>query len=722
MNKQHLGPARRRKDQWALAAAAAIAAAAAAASPAQAQSLLPAFVDGGMRLGIRDVKTLPNTQSTSRPLPTGDRQGTYQTRLNFFKQAPDGRRFVNDERGLLYNLNPAGTNPNVFLDFKTFEADGASNLWNRMQFGTGNAAGFVTFEFHPEFSQVGKAGYGKFYTVHTEVADKAHAAGFTTPYIPKAAPDTQAYDLNDLNHHTVLSEWTMSNAAAGSATRSNTTRREMIRAGHPASSYFHPFGDTQFRPTAQPGDADYGLLYIAGGDWGFINGGGAGGADGSNNLPVPGALQRLDTLAGTFIRIDPNADASRPGRTGPSIPGAGYSVPTDNPYAGDGNANTLGEIYAHGFRNGHRLAFDGTDILVANVGQAKVEEVELVRPGRNYGWAAREGTFINGLDVDDGGNGTNPDYVVRRATAADDANEGPYTYPVIEYDHDSSRGDQAIAGGFVYRGRAMPELRGKYVFGDMNLGRMYVAEWAEIKALFEAREAGTVPNTSTVLAKEFKLLNNKILADLVQANAGTTRTDLRFGMGTDGELYLLTGTDGRVRQLYTPSVNLTSASPNGVLFQGLQTRGGVNARLGNVTRSGDLSGEYISDLDVAGLVSEGFLTADEADDINFAVAGSPAQFWDLDFAGATTGANNFTFTYDAALLGSTPESALAIWQYDAMTDEWDRLSGVIDVTYNQITFSTETFSPMLLGVVPEPSALGLVGAAGAMLLRRRHRR
>jgi hypothetical protein len=378
-------------------------------------------------------------------------------------------------------------------------------------------------------------------------------------------------------------------------------------------------------------------------------------------------------------------------------------------------------------RNGHRMAWDGNQIVVANVGHAKVEEVEIIRPGKNYGWTAREGTFVNGLDTEDGGSG-NPDTVVTTVvTPANDANEGPYTYPIIQYDHDGSRGDQAIAGGFIYKGRALPELRGKYVFGDMNIGRLYIADWAEMQRVFNEREAGILPKTATVLATEFRLFDSarqtRILSDFVSPTSGNSRADLRFGLGNDGELYLLTGPDGRVRQLLTPVAPMAAGSSTGTLFQGLQTKGGVSASFANVTTAGDLAGLYIADIDVDGLVADGFLTSTQGDAVNFAIAGDVAQFWDLSFTGALgAGSRSFTFAYDPSLIGGLDETLLSLYQYDAANNEWDRLAGAIDALNNRITFSSMSFESMLLGAVPEPSGVASVLLIASAAITRRRRR
>ena len=103
------------------------------------------------------------------------------------------------------------------------------------------------------------------------------------------------------------------------------SRREILRVGTTADQYFHPYGDLQFNPLANPGDPDYGLMYISGGDWGYINGAGA--PQGSGNEGQPGQLQRLDTLAGTMLRIDPRS----PSQTGGQAGIGDYTIPARNP-------------------------------------------------------------------------------------------------------------------------------------------------------------------------------------------------------------------------------------------------------------------------------------------------------------------------------------------------------------------------------------------------------
>jgi glucose/arabinose dehydrogenase len=125
----------------------------------------------------------------------------------------------------------------------------------------------------------------------------------------------------------------------------------------------------------------------------------------------------------------------------------GASIPTDNPFATSGGVR---EIYASGFRNPYRFSFDGPNLLVADVGQNNIEELDLVTRGGDYGWRYKEGTFkFNPAD----------------GTVSTDLTGVPagLTDPVFS-DHDEGI---TIISGFVYRGQ-LPELAGKYIFGDFS--------------------------------------------------------------------------------------------------------------------------------------------------------------------------------------------------------------------------------------------------------------
>src|SRR4051812_28716702 len=164
-----------------------------------------------------------------------------------------------------------------------------------------------------------------------------------------------------------------------------------------------------------------GLLYIGLGD---------GGSEGD-----PGnRAQNRNLLLGKVLRI--GVDGAEP-----------YAIPPNNPFVGRGGRD---EIYALGFRNPWRFSFDrGTGLLYAgDVGQGRVEEVDIVKRGDNYGWRIVEGSLC-----------------FSPATGCDRTGLTP---PIATYRHTGGR--CAIMGGYVYRGRAVPGLAGAYVYGDFCSG------------------------------------------------------------------------------------------------------------------------------------------------------------------------------------------------------------------------------------------------------------
>jgi glucose/arabinose dehydrogenase len=162
------------------------------------------------------------------------------------------------------------------------------------------------------------------------------------------------------------------------------------------------------------------------------------GDGGSRDDPF-GNGQNLGTVLGKILRLDIDRRSD----------GKAYAMPSDNPFVG--TANARGEIFALGFRNPWQIAFDQATgkLWAADVGQDQWEEVNVVTKGGNYGWSLREGTRPFGN---------------RPEPSAD------LVDPVWEYDHQIGK---SITGGFVYRGRAIPELRGAYLYGDFVSGRLW---------------------------------------------------------------------------------------------------------------------------------------------------------------------------------------------------------------------------------------------------------
>ncbi len=172
-----------------------------------------------------------------------------------------------------------------------------------------------------------------------------------------------------------------------------------------------------------------GYLYVGSGD------GGGAGDPGDNG-------QSLDTLLGKLLRID--------------VDGSPYAVPPDNPFVGDVDARP--EIWAYGLRNPWRFSFDRStgDLFVGDVGQSSREEIDFQpaasRGGENYGWRRMEGS----LCFDPPSN----------------CDDGTLVVPILEYGHEEGC---SVTGGFRYRGRAVPELVGVYLFANFCSGTLWGA-------------------------------------------------------------------------------------------------------------------------------------------------------------------------------------------------------------------------------------------------------
>ena len=213
-----------------------------------------------------------------------------------------------------------------------------------------------------------------------------------------------------------------------------------------------------------------GYLYIASGD-----GGGTGDPNGN--------AQNLNNLLGKILRIDVDVLEN----------GLEYSIPSDNPFIE--KESTRGEIFAYGLRNPWRFSFDIQTGLIwaGDVGQAELEEIDVLENGGNYGWNILEGTACY--------------------NAANCVTEGAIA-PVFEYNHDAN--DKSVTGGHVYRGSLVPSLEGFYIYGDFISGRI----WA----------------LSTNLGGN---LNNQLLLEtgLNIASFGTDASNELFVCSFDGNIY-----------------------------------------------------------------------------------------------------------------------------------------------------------------------------------------
>ena len=462
----------------------------------------------GLNVQIEEVTRLPDSREI-RPRDQDVRQSGY-ARVSFVRDLPDGRRFVNDSRGVLYLLDGANT-PTVYWNF---HRDVPFGVYNRLE------SGFIGFDFHPEF-----ADNGLLYTVHSETAQGNPA---TPNFIPPGFTPEQ------VTYHNVFTEWRVADPAAYTF-RGN--RRELLRVAHIVDTLTHPMGYVGFNPTAEPGSEDYGLIYTSGSDLGFSNGAGV-------HAENPGQSQRLDSVITAILRIDPRSPSESGGTKGLGD----YTIPPGNAFAADGDQETLGEIYAYGFRNAHRLSWDQTDgtMYASDIGMNQIEEVNIVHNGGNYGWMKREGYWENGI-VRPGGE-LNELFTLPDATL-DGSQEDEFTYPVAIYDHDEGI---AITGGFAYYGR-IEALRGKFVFGDIARGRLFAADVDAMKNADDGvpRTVAPIEEIQLYVRDDTNTQRFVTLRDLIDATLGepAMRADLHISQTRDGELLITSRQDGTVRML-----------------------------------------------------------------------------------------------------------------------------------------------------------------------------
>lgn len=309
--------------------------------------------------------------------------------------------------------------------------------------------GFLGLAFHPDFAKVGSAGHRTLYTYGSQLIQPGNSPTF-------AAPNNAAQGFQN-----VVNEWKMD---LNTRVVDPASRREVVSFGKNANN--HNGGTIAF-------GAD-GYLYMGLGDGGNANDVGA------SHIEPGGNSQSLSTPLGKMLRIDPLAPAATAGSPDRISANGRYRIPAGNPFQ---NAGQVAETYALGFRNPYRFSVDRTDlggngqIIVADVGQGNIEEINRLQLGGNYGWAIKEGSFLFNRAVG-GSAGTGANSPGAPAGLID-----PISGPLgtLQYDHQDGI---SITGGFVYRGSSIPDLFGKYVFGDLALrnapprvdGRLFYAD------------------------------------------------------------------------------------------------------------------------------------------------------------------------------------------------------------------------------------------------------
>ena len=344
---------------------------------------------------------------------------------------------------------------------------------------TGNEQGLLGLAFDPSYSS-----NGKFYIHYT-------ASGSGDIVVKQYQARTDNPDLADTSAANI---------------------KTIISFTHPQTN--HNAGWIAFSP--RPND-DHNL-YISSGD-----GGNANDADGGVGHHEPGGNAQWDqTLLGKMLRIhiDPAT--------------AAVTAPANNPFAGSANQVTQ-KLWLLGLRNPWRNSFDRATgrLIIADVGQDTREEIDVQEAsnpggGENYGWRDREG-FVQ-----------NPAYATATPTPTP---VPPRVNPILDYPH-SGNGSligTTVTGGYIYRGKQIPDLRGTYVFGDYSAGKIFTLNY----------DGNAVSNARTSTASFFPTVDSTPV-NLVNPSS--------FGEDANGELYVCDLGTGKVYKIIpaTPNVTITS--------------------------------------------------------------------------------------------------------------------------------------------------------------------
>ena len=321
----------------------------------------------------------------------------------------------------------------------------------------GSDCGLLGLAFHPEFGQPDSPNRGFMYV---------HRAFSPAPVQPAGAPvEPFTQTWSRLSRFTIDLDTLVADPAS-----------EQILIEQQDENLWHQGGALFFNPND-------GFLYVSVGDEGDI-------------LCIFDNCQRTDKdLFSGVLRIDVDqrgGDISHPiPRQPQSGTTANYYIPNDNPFVGQSDA--LEEFYAIGLRSPHRMTYDPIDDLtiIGDVGQIEREELNVLARGANYQWNVREGLTAG-------------------STPMSLSPIGIWTDPILDLPRQDAT---AIIGGYIYRGTRLPELWGKYIFGDFGTGNIWALSYEYD-------------------GSEFRVIEQELL---LQAPPGLAS----FGVDADGELYLL---------------------------------------------------------------------------------------------------------------------------------------------------------------------------------------
>jgi len=424
-----------------------------------------------------------------------------------------GRVFVSTQSGQVFVYGPDGSDRGVFLDLTKadvgFRFDRSTNDPFR---------GLMYIAFHPDYAKADQPGYGRFYTAH-QVELSQGIADFDSK-------DFGARGDSDVRF--VVAEWQVDRENPDRINPASY-RRVMLLNFHTYANNPHALGKIAFNPYAQTGEADYGKLYIAVGD------------SHNGDYSKPHNLDRAqqpDNPFAKILRIDPLADGDR-----------AYTIPDDNPFDN--------EVFATCLRDAQWFSFakdlEGETVLVAcDIGALRVEEINIIRPGGNYGWARFEG---------------NLDFETDRELV------GKARPPVVQYGHaiparigaKPEGGMTAIMGGIVVSDPDDPSFQGQILFGDLPRGTLMHANYHHALTVEQDGKQST-PYLLTVKLGD-KTGN---FADVL----GTERGDARYGFDQNNNVYIVskrTGTIFKTGLVYTGEP--VRAEPTVSQFTALGTQG-----------------------------------------------------------------------------------------------------------------------------------------------------
>jgi glucose/arabinose dehydrogenase len=470
-----------------------------------------------------------------------------------FVTAPPGdynRLFIVQQGGVIRILDlttpSPSLNPTPFLDIHTIVQSGGEQ-------------GLLGLAFDPNYFTNGHPGKGKFYV-----------------YI--VVPG----GTNGITH---ISQFHVS---AGNADVADTTETVLQTLGPPPASltFDHPqtnhnAGWIGFSPRS--GDAYN--LYIATGD------GGNGDDQGAGHHEPGGNAQWNQTLLGKMLRV--HVDPAT----------ATYTIPGDNPFASS-LPPIMKEIWLLGLRNPYRDSFDRLTgrMFIGDVGQSSREEIDVQQPtnpggGENYGWRDREG-FIQ-----------NPTYATATPTPTP---VPPRVDPILDYPRSlpgptpcNGIAGRTVIGGYVYRGKQIPALKGTYVFGD------YLGPSGCTAKVFTLDYDGVAAsNAQDITSQLFPTIDNP---PINLANPSS------FGEDANGELYITDIGNGSVYKIVpvAPYVAINSITRNPITGHNLLQGTGVPFKIHTVQASPDLIQSFVT-IGTATAGGDGNFQFDDANASSFA--------------------------------------------------------------------------------------------------------